>query len=226
MHLGHQRASGVDRAQSPLFGHAAALRAKRREPNTAAWPLRALRPRSRRTRPPRRGTARRHICCERSRDRRRPACRTTLIASSRLSIAMLTPAQKPRGAARMIRMVCLAVEPYHNACPPGRTGDIVLLPGAATTRRSECRMHRDYVPGPLPLHDNRMTSAAFTVDLAAYGPDRCAGAYALGRKPSLLPATGAHALREFSRRQLRCCRVACGRTFICLRLLPLGRRPG
>ena len=31
-------------------------------------------------------------------------------------MAMFTPAQKPRGAARMIRMVCLAVEPYHNVC--------------------------------------------------------------------------------------------------------------
>ena len=48
------------------------------------------------------GSARRPGGCGRSRDRRTAACRRARRARSRLSMAMLTPAQKPRGLARMI----------------------------------------------------------------------------------------------------------------------------
>ena len=103
--LGHQRAGGVDGPQLPLAGDAADLGrdAVGREEQRGA--RRAPRRVDRRTRRPGRGSARRRTCCGRSRDRRRSACRTRSSASSRLSIAMFTPAQNPRGAASRIFML-------------------------------------------------------------------------------------------------------------------------
>ena len=103
MDLGDQRAGGVDGAQ------AAAAAAAARMAGATPWalyrtvaPCRHLVDVDRRRRRRACGSARPPGGCGRSRGRRTAACRTVSSARSRLSIAMLTPAQKPRGLARMI----------------------------------------------------------------------------------------------------------------------------
>ena len=229
--LGHQRAGGVDRSQPPLVGHAADFgrHAVRRVEQRA--PPRALRPNRRRTRPPRRESVRRRTCCGRSRDRRRSACRKRLIASSRLSIAMLTPAQKPRGAGQDdLAWFASLWKPYHNGCPPRpirrRSCALPALVIGMTSELAACAAmsaHRH----PSPPMTNRMTTAAFTVDLAIVrARGRCRRTAVAGRSRAYCRQLARHALREFSPSPVCCLPRRCDRIFTRLRLLPLGRRSG